>query len=247
MLGLHVMVEVEKMINKKGVYTGKIISKAMENKPILIVSKKKLQRTFKGNVIALTKNNEDDDKRIIIAPCGEMLYEPDLLNRLVFVDGLKIDKITCLYEKSCGAIVFYRSKPLTKVLLVKNRNSRYWSFPKGHIEKGENEFQTALREVKEETGLDVKLYGNCRQVSDYNPFGKIEKRAVFFLAETKTDNVVIQKEEIDCYTWATFQQAEKLCSYEDDKKLIKKAQLFIRNMKISKNKTRDLRNNARKY
>ena len=77
-------------------------------------------------------------------------------------------------------------------MLVKNNNGRYWSFPKGHIEDGETEQETAIREIKEETGLDVTLVNNFREISEYCPFGKIRKRVVFFLARAFTDNVRIQ-------------------------------------------------------
>lgn len=56
------------------------------------------------------------------------------------------------YEKSCGAIVIEDGK----VLLVKH-NAGHWDFPKGHVEEGETEFETAIREVKEETNIDIKL------------------------------------------------------------------------------------------
>ena len=60
-------------------------------------------------------------------------------------------------EKSCGALV-YRVTPngQKELLFIKHRHGTHWSFPKGHMEEGETEVQTALREVKEETGLDIK-------------------------------------------------------------------------------------------
>ena len=57
-------------------------------------------------------------------------------------------------EKSCGAIIYNNNK---EVLIVKH-NAGHWDFPKGHMEYQEDEFQTAIREVKEETNLDVELF-----------------------------------------------------------------------------------------
>ena len=54
-------------------------------------------------------------------------------------------------EKSCGCIVLDKRT----VLLIKH-NSGHWDFPKGHVEGEESEVETAIREVKEETGLDAK-------------------------------------------------------------------------------------------
>ena len=142
-------------------------------------------------------------------------------------EGLKGDKfIVAPYGE-----IFYRNKQNTKVLLVKNSNGRYWSFPKGHIENDENEQETALREIKEETGLDVTLAKGFREISEYCPFGKIRKRVVFFLAQAFTDSVKIQEEEIDSYIWVDLQQARKLCTYDNDLRIIEKAETAIHLMR----------------
>ena len=58
-------------------------------------------------------------------------------------------------EKSCGTICFDGDK----VLMVKH-NAGHCAFPKGHVEEGETEFETAIRETKEETGIDVEIQLN---------------------------------------------------------------------------------------
>lgn len=55
-------------------------------------------------------------------------------------------------EKSCGAVLLRWECNELEVLLVRHRNGSHWSFPKGHVEAGEQERQTALREIREETG-----------------------------------------------------------------------------------------------
>ena len=59
------------------------------------------------------------------------------------------------YEKSCGALCFAPGPGPTRVLMVKHVAGGHWAFPKGHVEKGETEEQTAVREVLEETGIDA--------------------------------------------------------------------------------------------
>jgi hypothetical protein len=54
---------------------------------------------------------------------------------------------------------------------------------------------------------------------------------VFFLARAFTDNVVIQEEEIDSYIWVDLQQARKMCTYDNDLRIIEKAELTIHLMK----------------
>jgi 8-oxo-dGTP pyrophosphatase MutT (NUDIX family) len=227
-LGAFIDVSILGKISKKGVYTG-YISKCANRKyrrtSIVVFSRTPLPDVVHCTVIATTQLNSNI--KYIAAPSGQIFYEPEIRELLGEVRNVRYHKMTCLYEKSCGAIVFHRFTDGIKVLLVKNHNGRYWSFPKGHIEKGENEHQTATREIKEETGLSVNFYDNYRQISDYVPFGKIKKRVVFFLAESKTANVKIQRSEIDLYTWVSFAEAQKMCKYENDIRVLKKAEAMI--------------------
>ena len=59
-------------------------------------------------------------------------------------------------EKSCGALVIRKNGEQYDLVLLRHRFGGHWSFPKGHVEDGEHENETALREVKEETGLDAE-------------------------------------------------------------------------------------------
>ena len=228
-LGTFIDVSILGKISQKGVYTG-YISRCYEKKyrrtSIIIFSRTKLPDVVHCTVIATTQLNSNI--KFIAAPSGQIFYEPEIKELLKEVRNVRYHKLTCLYEKSCGAIVFHRFFDGIKVLLVKNKNGKYWSFPKGHVEKGENEHQTAAREIKEETGLSVRFYENYRQISDYVPFGKIKKRVVLFLADARYANVQIQPSEIDLYTWVTFEEAQKMCRYENDLRVLKRAEFMIR-------------------
>lgn len=93
-------------------------------------------------------------------------------------------------EKSCGAVVFNKNK----VLIIEQFQNMY-SFPKGHVEIGETEMQTAIREVKEETNIDIKITNKKRFVIHYN-IGKTRKEVVFFIAEALNTDLKSQEEEI---------------------------------------------------
>lgn len=212
----------------KHLYSGYVQDGTGQNRSVLILTRKTPYDFFHGIVIAVAVLENDKQSKLIVSPPGEVFYEPEIRELLSSRRELRVATLKCLYEKSCGAVVFCRFPyDGIKILLVKNHNGRHWSFPKGHIESGEDEYATALREIKEETNLDVKIIGNFREETDYCPFGKIRKRVVFFLAESKTCEVKIQESEIDAFLWATPAQAHRLCTFSNDHRLIDKAVSFI--------------------
>ena len=214
-----------------GLYSAYVSSASVSNRSAYVVTRKKIKEYFDGVVVAVASFEGLASERLIVAQPGEIFYEPELRKLLGKLKNIRLKSIRCLYEKSCGGIIFYKTRQNVRILLVKNSNGRYWSFPKGHIEDGETEQETAIREIKEETGLDVTLVNNFREISEYCPFGKIRKRVVFFLARAFTDNVRIQEEEIDSFIWVDLQQARKLCSYDNDLRIIDKAETTIHLMR----------------
>ncbi len=87
-------------------------------------------------------------------------------------------------EKSCGAVVFTRDVGGVRFVLVEQRSGQF-SFPKGHVEAGESEEQTALREIWEETGLKPVIIPGFRDGETYEVRKKagVIKDVVYFLAE----------------------------------------------------------------
>lgn len=130
-------------------------------------------------------------------------------------------------EKSCGALVYRKKQNGIELLLLKHRFGGHWSFPKGHVEHGETEFQTALREVKEETGLDVSLREGFRQSVEYFPKPNIKKEVVYFLGYAENDNVEKQDEEISEICWVKLEDAHKSVTFRNDKNLISHAKKFL--------------------
>ena len=120
------------------------------------------------------------------------------------------------YEKSCGCIIIKEGK----VLLVQH-NAGHWDFPKGHMEENETEVQTAIREVKEETNLDVLLQENKRYVSEYYSKEDTFKQVIFFLATCNNKEVKRQEAEIKNIEWLPFEEAIERITYENSKKLLK--------------------------
>ena len=136
-------------------------------------------------------------------------------------------------EKSCGAVVFRREKNKIFYLILKY-NENYWGLPKGHVEKGETELETAIREVREETGIkDFKIIKGFKEKIEY--FFKqdgelIHKDVVFFLFETNTVDVKKSFEHMDI-KWVQLKEAIEKLTYKTDKEVMKKADIFIKSMK----------------
>lgn len=139
-------------------------------------------------------------------------------------------------EKSVGAVIFAISAKEPLYLLLHYPSSGgekkpYWDLPKGHVEKGESEHDTARREVKEETGLEnIWFVKGFRESIHY--FFRVEnqtvsKIVVFFLAKSDTQKVAISEEHIG-YQWLPYEKALKQVKFENAKRLLRKANSFLK-------------------
>ncbi len=127
------------------------------------------------------------------------------------------------YEKSCGAICFLIRDDQLKILLICHVHGRHWSFPKGHVEQGETEEQTAHREVFEETGITVQLLDGYREVSRYNPTQGITKDVVYFLGRAENNNIKLQTEELREAAFVPLGEAYRRLAYSADREMLAKA------------------------
>lgn len=134
------------------------------------------------------------------------------------------------YEKSCGAVVFTMAPEGTKYLLVRSLEG-FWGFPKGHMELGETELETALREIKEETGLDVRLLDGFRTTDEHTLAreGHPEriKQIVYFLAAYDHQEFCPQETEISDIALMTFDEALAAFQFESSKRILTEADVFL--------------------
>ncbi len=126
-------------------------------------------------------------------------------------------------EKSCGALVFRKTEASYDLILIKHRFGGHWSFPKGHVEAGENEYQTAIREVKEETGVPIRILSGFRESVEYFPRPGVKKQVVYFLAKALEEALVPQEEEISEIRWVPIDMAADMVIFSNDKRLIRLA------------------------
>ena len=131
------------------------------------------------------------------------------------------------YEKSCGAVIFRRESGVLAFLLVRHRNDGHWGFPKGLMDEGETEEETAAREVCEETGLTVKLLDGFRSSVRYSPCPNTVKDAVFFLAPAPDMLVECDVSEIEECTWCETAEAMELLNFENSRGVLMEACRFL--------------------
>jgi 8-oxo-dGTP pyrophosphatase MutT (NUDIX family) len=131
------------------------------------------------------------------------------------------------YEKSCGAICFTVQDGEPRVLVIRHRYGGHWAFPKGHVEPGETERQTARREVREETGVQVRLLNGYRESVVYSPARGVSKKVVFFVAEIIGGTLKPQPEEVCVAKLLPYDEALSRITFAADKALLEKAKPFI--------------------
>lgn len=136
--------------------------------------------------------------------------------------------INMIHEKSCGAVVYRKFHGNTEILLLKHINSGHWSFPKGHVEKGETEIETAKREIMEETSIDVMIDPTFRETVTYFPNKDTTKVVVYFLAKAKNVDYVPRDGEISEVKWVDISYAPTILTYENDRTIVAKAHNAIK-------------------
>ncbi len=127
-----------------------------------------------------------------------------------------LDNVLGKQEKSCGAVVFNGNE-----ILIEHMSAGHYSIPKGHIEKcDESDEATALREIKEETGLDVSLMKTDTFSIFYSPARGVAKEVKFFIADSENKDTIPQKEEVSDIYWLKPNDAIRCMSHDSDKKVV---------------------------
>jgi 8-oxo-dGTP pyrophosphatase MutT (NUDIX family) len=132
-------------------------------------------------------------------------------------------------ERSAGVILF-REDGARRVFLLLDYG-RYWDYPKGHVEKGEDDRGAALRELAEETGItDVEILPDFSFPITYffrHPRkGLVRKTVMFFLARTSTECVTISDEHVG-HVWLPAAEAMKRLKYSTARKVFRAAREFL--------------------
>lgn len=148
-----------------------------------------------------------------------------------------------MQEISAG-IIIYRKTPEGPKFLILYHGNHYWNFPKGKIEAEEKSFQTALREVREETGLgshDLKLnthFKTYEKFTFWRKSGKVYKTVVFYLAETRRKGIRISEmkegQPHEGFAWFTYKEAMTILrKHKDSQRILTQAYEVLQGAKRS--------------
>ena len=135
--------------------------------------------------------------------------------------------------RACGLIIFRRilNNPVEYLLLQASYGSHHWTPPKGHVEKGEGDEETAFRETEEEAGISAQslnLIKDFKIVLEYPVKGAL-KKVIYWLAEfTDEDCKVKLSDEHQSYEWATLERACQLVRYHDTQSALTSAEKHIK-------------------
>ena len=130
--------------------------------------------------------------------------------------------MTEIQEKSCGALVFHQDARtgLIYILMIRHKRGGHRSFPKGHVEAGETEHETAIREVEEETAVRIRITSDFCEKVYYSPAPGVQKEVVYFLAWTDQTDIRPRDGEIADVDWVPLDSAEHCLTHDNDKAIL---------------------------
>ncbi len=163
--------------------------------------------SFDGPVIGAVCRKNDVEDKLIVAPSGMAFHQGQIAEAVRFQEQYFQTSIISLLRKSCGVLPWREKDGKREYLVVFEAFSQCWSLPKGHMEAGETEIQTAQRELLEETGLSATLDTSRRVVIEY-PISPIGHKQVVFFPGRVSGTPTIRPGEIDRFKWITIDELD---------------------------------------
>ncbi len=139
------------------------------------------------------------------------------------------------HETSAGGVVWRRDSDKLEIVLARPARKDAWVLPKGQPNPGETLIQTAARETREETGLEVTPGAEVGKISYVfswrdapgKPLVRIFKNVHYFLMEPRGGSLDAHDHEMDEVRWVNIEEAEHLASYKSDREIIVKARAML--------------------
>jgi 8-oxo-dGTP pyrophosphatase MutT (NUDIX family) len=135
-------------------------------------------------------------------------------------------------ETSAGGLVVDALVSQPQALLISRHDRRgrlIWSFPKGHIEPGEDSSQTAIREVAEETGIDAEVLEPLGEIDFWfmADGSRIHKTVHHFLMLARGGSLSDEDPEVESVEWFPISEVSARLAYGDERDLLVKARSLL--------------------
>jgi 8-oxo-dGTP pyrophosphatase MutT (NUDIX family) len=137
-------------------------------------------------------------------------------------------------QVSAGGVVYRQKKDKFEVVLIAVGENRRWQLPKGLVNKVEAPEQTALREVREETGINATLLDSIDKI-EYWYYGLSESKRLrfhktvhFYLLKFLSGSTEDHDQEVEEARWVEIDEAVSLLAFKSEKEIVEKAKLMIR-------------------
>jgi 8-oxo-dGTP pyrophosphatase MutT (NUDIX family) len=130
---------------------------------------------------------------------------------------------------SAGGVVYRTVNGCTEVALVHRRSPVLWALPKGTPDAGETVAETALRETREETGLEVEIERPLRSIRYFFVRGttRFHKTVHFFLMRARGGSIDAHDAEFDEVRWVELEEALALLSHATERAVVEEAAALV--------------------
>lgn len=133
---------------------------------------------------------------------------------------------------SAGGVVYRTDGARVEVVLVARPRQQLWALPKGTPEPGESVEETAIREVAEETGLEVRVEREIGSIEYWYAIAdegvRVRKVVHHFLMTAVGGDVDLHDHEYDVVEWVELQEALARMSYHNERSIVERAEALIR-------------------
>lgn len=160
---------------------------------------------FDGRVVGAIRRRNDVEDKLIVAPEGTVFHQGQIAAAVHFQEQYFNYTVDSLFRKSCGVLPYRVTDRGREYLIVYEHYSQCWSLPKGHMEAGESEVQTAQRELFEETGLTAVIDPSVSAAIEY-PISSISRKQVLFFPGQVQGTPRTREGEIERFKWVTAEE-----------------------------------------
>ena len=144
-----------------------------------------------------------------------------------------MSKLPTKLQISAGGVAFRKQDGRIDVALISVGEENRWQLPKGLVDKGESTEDAAIREVREEAGIDTEIVTRIDKV-EYWYFWKengqrirYHKFVYFYLLRYKSGDVRNHDHEVNEARWVDIDDAIKMLAFDNEKKIMAKAKELI--------------------